>query len=261
MMSVEDRAPQEVSSAWRSWRLHEPVTSFTTPESDDKASFTLATSRSSARNAALLFAIAGFAVSALGQACSPGVLENSNDYAAEVSQIRGVKGAGGGPAAMGGGSSGGSGPTEMGGGGNASGGQTGGSGGGVSTPKSDADFYPLAPCDIPAILASSTDGCTGACHNAVPNNPLAGGLDLVTAPLWNRLLDVDAKHTAATTTCPQRAAKLISSANPAMSWMLVKLTDAGATCGLKMPLIGALTPASKQCLTDWINNIATQGTL
>lgn len=166
---------------------------------------------------------------------------------------------------MGGGGSGGNGPPAMGGGGNASGGQTGGSGGGGGTVKSDADFYPPAPCNIPAILASSADGCsTALCHKtALTTDLLSGGLDLVTLPYWSRLLDVDAKHVSSTTagtTCPQPAAKLINSADPAMSWMLVKLTDAGAACGSKMP-IGAITPASKQCLTDWVTNIATQGGL
>lgn len=92
---------------------------------------------------------------------------------------------------------------------------------------------------------------TNLCHLA--GTP-GGGLDLTSPNVAKRLIDVPASHADTDGgDCP--AAKLVDTANPAASWLLIKLSD-GVTCGTKMPQLGSITSTERQCIQDFVNAAA-----
>ncbi|MEP7053048.1 MAG: hypothetical protein ABJB12_21970 [Pseudomonadota bacterium] len=90
------------------------------------------------------------------------------------------------------------------------------------------------------------------CHGAM--SP-AASLDLVTPGFAARMVDVNAPHEQ--TNGPCTPAKLIDSANPAMSWLLIKVLGTQTTCGLLMPFGGTKLPdADLACITTFVNDEA-----
>jgi hypothetical protein len=93
------------------------------------------------------------------------------------------------------------------------------------------------PCDALPLLASKCGNChTGPGGTAESNlkNPTIAGL-----------LDVDAPPTMS---C--KGKKLIDSANPQASLLVVKLTNAPG-CGSPMRPFTTITDAEVKCITDW----------
>ncbi|MEO8901987.1 MAG: hypothetical protein ABI488_08975 [Polyangiaceae bacterium] len=109
--------------------------------------------------------------------------------------------------------------------------------------------------DLTCVTALFNQSCVAGCHNAVS---LQGDLDLATPGFAARLVDVDATHKQAPGPCAP--AKLIDSANPAMSWLLVKLQPLqGDGCGTLMPFGGAaISAAQMTCVTTFVNAEAAE---
>lgn len=100
-------------------------------------------------------------------------------------------------------------------------------------------------------LFKTSCGTTG-CHGAT--SPTAS-LDLVSPGFPARLVDVNAPHELANGACTP--AKLIDTANPAMSWLLIKVLGTQGTCGLLMPFGGTKLPdADIACITKFVNDEA-----
>lgn len=221
----------------------------------DKGSSIMAGSPFHFRNMALVLAAGGFLAAAAVQACSPGTLEDSGAYKAQVDMYAPSTGSGGGVS------------VGTGGGGSvATGGKPGvgtggvGTGGGASV-KSDADFYP-AGCDMPKHLATCT---LSACHQG-PVVAIGKPFDMKTAPLWSRFLDKPASLEDGVggkiPGCQATPALLINSTTPAESWILKKVNGTqDASCGGQMPDGGLKDATAKKCIQDWIMNIATNGKL
>ncbi|MEO6601659.1 MAG: hypothetical protein ABIQ16_17415 [Polyangiaceae bacterium] len=133
----------------------------------------------------------------------------------------------------------------------AGGGNTAGTGGGGST-QPGLNVSTKCLTDIFAASCSSI-----GCH-AGPAAVAAARLDLSSANVNTRLIDVLATHELAPIDAPCVAGqKLIDSANPDQSWLVRKLTAAGATCGSRMP-IGPELPADEMaCVTKYAQDVAT----
>jgi hypothetical protein len=124
-----------------------------------------------------------------------------------------------------------------------------------------------APADnIPACLAQIFDKnptvgkCAGnGCHSAGGSLELGGDLDLTSPNVGSRLINANATHAGVDmngggVTCPP--AKLIDTANPTASWLLVKINSAQGSCGSPMPLTGNLSNTQKACITQYIMDVA-----
>jgi hypothetical protein len=100
-------------------------------------------------------------------------------------------------------------------------------------------------------LFKTSCGQTG-CHGSTAPS---ASLDLVTPGFPARLVDVNAPHELANGACTP--SKLIDSANPAMSWLLIKVLGTQGTCGLLMPFGGTKLPdADIACITKFVNDEA-----
>jgi len=112
----------------------------------------------------------------------------------------------------------------------------------VSTPPCVFATLRNAKCSI--------EGCHGT------TNP-AARLDLASPCIEQRLVDVPSTHEIAPLPdgtppmCPTDD-KLIDTANPTDSWMLIKLNDQQGTCGHGSNVGFAITAPDQACLTDWI---------
>jgi hypothetical protein len=137
----------------------------------------------------------------------------------------------------------------------------------LDNPERFADGGNAAPADnIPPCLAqifnkSITIGkcATGAgCHS--PNAlGLGGDLDLTSPGVPSRLINVNATHAGIDmdgggVTCP--TAKLIDTANPMASWLLVKINGMQGSCGSSMPQVGTITSTQKACITQYVMDVA-----
>ncbi len=92
---------------------------------------------------------------------------------------------------------------------------------------------------------------TVGCHDTTSTT-----LNLQTADVASRLVNVNAKHALVDTSmCP--TAKYIDTANPANSWLVIKLNGAQGSCGVKMPEIGTWTSDDNTCLTTWIQTLSS----
>jgi len=114
-----------------------------------------------------------------------------------------------------------------------------------------------ASVDLTCVTAVFTKSCgqTG-CHGTTAQS---ASLDLVSPGFPARLLDVNAPHelTTAGTCTPS---KLIDSANPAMSWLLIKVLGTQGGCGSPMPFGAAKLPdADIACVTKFVNDEAHSG--
>lgn len=110
--------------------------------------------------------------------------------------------------------------------------------------------------DLTCVTALFNKSCINAgCHAAGPT--AQDGLDLATPGFAARMVDVAATHKATNTCAP---AKLIDSANPAMSWLLVKLqATQDPACGNFMPFGGTvLGAADVACVTTFVNAEAAE---
>lgn len=125
--------------------------------------------------------------------------------------------------------------------------------GGEGPAGSDVDAGTFdGPCldeaDVRArVLAPS---CTGsACHDA--RRPKAG-LDLETPNVSARLLGVRSIHDA----CAERL--LLVPGDPAASFLMDKVLGRQGACGDPMPELGALEPAQRRCVAEWIAAMPTE---
>ena len=105
----------------------------------------------------------------------------------------------------------------------------------------DPDRFRESTCDPLALLQNSCGG--GNCHDA--DNP-AAGVDLETSGVVDRLLDVEAND------CPGEI--LISTADPASSYMLTKLSMV-PPCGGPMPPAALLPNEDESCLAQWVDSV------
>jgi hypothetical protein len=110
-----------------------------------------------------------------------------------------------------------------------------------------------------ALLNTNNGLCAGnVCHTA---GAMPGGdLDLTSPNLASRLVNVNAPHAgidmeAGGVSCPQ--AKLIDTANPMASWILVKTNDMQGNCGENMPETGTFSATDKQCLDSYVQTLIT----
>ena len=86
--------------------------------------------------------------------------------------------------------------------------------------------------------------CTSsACHDA--RRPKAG-LDLRTPEVTARLIGVRSIHDA----CAERL--LLVPGDPAASFLMDKVLGQQGECGEAMPDLGALEPAQRRCIAEWI---------
>ena len=92
---------------------------------------------------------------------------------------------------------------------------------------------------------------TVGCHDTTSTT-----LNLQTADVASRLVNVNARHALVDTSmCP--TAKYIDTANPANSWLVIKLSGAQGGCGVRMPEIGTWTPDDNTCLMGWIQTLSS----
>ena len=141
--------------------------------------------------------------------------------------------------------------------------------GNLENPERFSDGGTMMPADnIPACLASIFSAkqppgkCAGnGCHSAGGTLELGGDLDLTSPGVSTRLLNANATHAGVDldggATCPP--AKLIDTANPAASWLLVKINGSQGSCGSTMPQVGTLTSAEKKCISDYVMMVAAGG--
>jgi hypothetical protein len=103
------------------------------------------------------------------------------------------------------------------------------------------------PADVPTqILATSC--ASASCHSAEAR---AGQLDLATADLASRLVDVNAA-------CDVTNKVLVAPGDPAASYLLEKLGP-NPTCGSRMPVGTPLTEEQLGCVSAWITSLAGAG--
>ncbi|MCB9635535.1 MAG: hypothetical protein H6721_25740 [Sandaracinus sp.] len=125
------------------------------------------------------------------------------------------------------------------------------SGDGAAGPTGDAGVFE-GPCttedDVRAVVFERS--CTSsACHDA--RRPKAG-LDLETPGAMERMLGVFSVHEA----CADRL--LLVPGEPASSFFLDKLLGREGECGDPMPDLGALEPAQRRCVAEWIATMPTE---
>lgn len=171
-------------------------------------------------------ALTGFGVlgtvALLGLAACPADLANPSDY------DRGPASNGGAPGAAG------AGP---------------GAGAGGAAPA-----QPGLNVDVTCMTAVFAKSCTiPSCHAP----PVAANLDLDSPNVNTRLIDVVATHGSASpnTGCVANQ-KLIDSANPDQSWLILKLSTDGKTCGLPMPVGSPLSSDETACLKKYAQDVA-----
>jgi hypothetical protein len=101
------------------------------------------------------------------------------------------------------------------------------------------------------IINAQGTGCKG-CHGKALKS--GGMMDLESAGYTGRLVDKPAEHMGVEmgAACPS-GDKLIDSANPSASWLLKKVTNMQGTCGVVMPITGALSAADQACVTTYVN--------
>ena len=132
------------------------------------------------------------------------------------------------------------------------GGATGGGGSGAGGANTDPKLAVPTTC-LEQVFA---DACASApCHMAPAT---IAGLDLSSPGVNTRLIDVVAPHLNASpnTGCMPNQ-KLIDSANPTASWLLLKLDTDGKTCGSKMPIAAMdITAEQKKCIQDYVTAVA-----
>jgi hypothetical protein len=111
--------------------------------------------------------------------------------------------------------------------------------GGGGTRATQPDAGPA--CDFKGLVQMKCG--SASCHGA----PATGsGLDLTTASLATR---VDGRKGIGS--CDDKL--LIDKDNPTQSALYLRVT--GATCGVKMPLGGSLTPNEQGCILSWIEGL------
>ena len=132
------------------------------------------------------------------------------------------------------------------------GGDTSGTGGatGVMKPGLAVDTTCLT-----AIFAKDCAALAG-CHK--PGAGAGAGLDLGTAGVNARLIDVPATHMdASPATGCMTGQKLIDSATPEASWLLIKVTvsQVDQKCGFAMPIGAPLTSDELACVTKYTQDV------
>lgn len=94
--------------------------------------------------------------------------------------------------------------------------------------------------------------CNSAgCHSAVMPG---GDLDLESPNVASRLINTPATFGGVVIgpAAMCSPAKLIDTATPSASWLEVKILKTQGSCGASMPLIGMLTDAEQNCITDYV---------
>ncbi len=139
----------------------------------------------------------------------------------------------------------------------------------MDNPQRFEDGGTAGPADnIPDCLAKifNKNPLVGSCAGNGCHNPgggpigLGGGLDLTSPMVGSRLINVDATHAGVdmdggVVMCP--TAKLIDTANPTASWLLVKISGTvPGSCGSAMPQVGTLSSTQKACITSYVMGVA-----
>ncbi|MET0795225.1 MAG: hypothetical protein ABW061_27145, partial [Polyangiaceae bacterium] len=106
---------------------------------------------------------------------------------------------------------------------------------------------------LTAVLAKSCG--TLGCHQAPAT--FAAGLDLSSPNVNTRLIDVVATHKDAdpASGCVV-GQKLIDSVNPDQSWLVLKLSTDGTSCGYSMPIGSSLSADDTACLKQYAQDVA-----
>ena len=122
----------------------------------------------------------------------------------------------------------------------------------------DTSGNPALQVDTACLTAIFNTDCAAlaGCHK--PGTPAPGaGLDLGSPGVNARLIDVPATHADITGTpvCPS-GDKLIDTANPDASWLLLKLTQPTQTCGFAMPVGLPLSDTDLACVRKYITDVA-----
>ncbi len=113
-------------------------------------------------------------------------------------------------------------------------------------------MQPGLDVDTACLTAIFTASCTlSVCHSGTAE--LAAHLDLASPGVNKRLIDIKASHETATG-C-KTGDKLIDSANPDQSWLLLKLTKTDQVCGSPMPIGPPLAADQIACVTKYTQDV------
>lgn len=139
---------------------------------------------------------------------------------------------------------------------------------GCPEPGDLEDFNNPTKFPAPAVVAPPGGSCETACITKLFQQDATckichsgtvqlGKLDLASAGVIERLKDKPAAHDAVdpAAVCPT-GDLLISTATPAESWLLKKVTMQHGTCGTAMPPTAVLSEAEVTCVRDFVNCVA-----
>jgi hypothetical protein len=140
-------------------------------------------------------------------------------------------------------------------------GAAGAMGGGSAGAGGAGSTQPGLNVDTTCLTQVFTTNCTTSiiCHKTGATPNAGASLDLESPGANKRLIDVPATHggVAANATC-MPGQKLIDSAMPDNSWLLLKLTTATADqkCGSQMPIGPLLSDTDLTCVKKYIQDVA-----
>lgn len=114
-------------------------------------------------------------------------------------------------------------------------------------------------CDAPALVFTGC-GVFSGCHMPDGDEPLRGGVDLVSAGLAERLIDVSPTYPGLPD-CGLVPKRLIDSENPEESylWQKLKNTHDEVDCGSYMAPTGALNINELNCVRVWMDWVIAGG--
>ncbi len=105
--------------------------------------------------------------------------------------------------------------------------------------------------DTTCLTQLFSGSCT-VCHFA--GTTFGGEFDLKTDDVASRLVNIGSKHLGGVdqAKCP-KGDKLVDTANPAASWLLLKVSGGQGSCGTSMPPGGTVSAAEKACVNNFVN--------
>jgi hypothetical protein len=103
-------------------------------------------------------------------------------------------------------------------------------------------------CD--AVPVFTRHCASAACHSG--SNP-TGSLDLSAKGIESRLLGVNSKSNG----CEARL--LIDPSDVDKSFLLEKIENASPMCGVRMPLVGDISPQELACIRSWVTALVGDG--
>jgi hypothetical protein len=126
--------------------------------------------------------------------------------------------------------------------------------GGASVDAASGDAAVGAPDAAADAGAASVPACiidtfATACATAACHGPGAPQVELVSPGVTARVLD---QPSSAGGLC---AGRVLVASDGSESLLVGKLSDT-PPCGSKMPLVGTITAAQSQCVSDWVDSLA-----